>query len=863
MLFGKRPLLGVLALICFLPLFLSGCADPVGEAEFLVARGELEQAEAKLGDEEGRRAHKLRTRITALREERIETEQAISAFIVMAADGDMKKARLGLRRLSKSLYDFRAKESVDRASSDLADLAAAEVSRRTLKGNGLPQGTTVLPGEPEEDVREREVALVNSMIERIIGHVEDSASDKDWVRARSLIKMAVSSSGEHAERLNQLLVSVEAQGRADMESLFAEATKIQGDRGPDAAFNFLAAEASRFPQSGTLAAYYERMDEIGKAFNEPADVATEVAAVTPDKVREPRRSPKPVKPVKPKGPSMPSMPPSAGVPTAPAATPTAEADENATELFVNATKLEEQGALALARDEWERVSEAFPRGTQRRNAQGHVSNLEARLALRHEVAEAVVFRADYFALLGVESVDDSVFVVHGESVRWNDVEDELFERAVLLATLSEEGHVGWIQELWVRGDEDAPHELAAALARDEVTEAQAWTILAGARGESTPEEGYAYTDGEWFDRGAARLKALEGQLSAWEKKLAKANSADRDEHYAVLLEQGRDARSALEAALETRWTNAYSNLERGATIAQVEKLAEQRTILDGKRKNALDLIFNEEEYFYPYNPPECPPDKARLYPAVQRRVDELVGEVNAVWSAPKSVSLPKKFRAAIEELAWNRARQAELGLSFEKPVELPPWVAGLDLEANEVDLHGFAWDANERKARVYDDRVQAFNEHIWETYEAAEDDETSEASNGAQEQVRITNAYRMMFGRRALSWNARIQVAAQGHSDWMSKTGKFSHFNDEDANRTTPGDRMRLAGYNSGISENLHLGGSGPEGAHRGWASSSGHHRNLLMPGHREMASAAGGQYWTQNFGIGQKFLEELKAWYD
>ena len=119
------------------------------------------------------------------------------------------------------------------------------------------------------------------------------------------------------------------------------------------------------------------------------------------------------------------------------------------------------------------------------------------------------------------------------------------------------------------------------------------------------------------------------------------------------------------------------------------------------------------------------------------------------------------------------------------------------------------------------------------------------------------------MGRRALAWNPRLQAAAKGHSNWMSETGKFSHFNDEDPTRTTPGDRMGLEGYNAGISENLHQGGAGPEGAHYGWTQSSGHHRNLLMPGHREMASAVAGAYWTQNYGVGRGFLEELKAWYD
>ena len=76
-------------------------------------------------------------------------------------------------------------------------------------------------------------------------------------------------------------------------------------------------------------------------------------------------------------------------------------------------------------------------------------------------------------------------------------------------------------------------------------------------------------------------------------------------------------------------------------------------------------------------------------------------------------------------------------------------------------------------------------------------------------------------------------------------------------------DRMRLAGYDHGVSENCHMGSGSAEGAHQGWRRSSGHHRNLLMAGHREMASALASIYWTQNFGTGTQFLGELDGWQD
>ena len=78
--------------------------------------------------------------------------------------------------------------------------------------------------------------------------------------------------------------------------------------------------------------------------------------------------------------------------------------------------------------------------------------------------------------------------------------------------------------------------------------------------------------------------------------------------------------------------------------------------------------------------------------------------------------------------------------------------------------------------------------------------------------------------------------------------------------RRSPVDRLRLAGYMGGGSENCSLGDSGAEGAHVGWLHSSGHHRNILFATHREMASAVAGIYWTQNFGGGHEFEVELSS---
>jgi uncharacterized protein YkwD len=91
----------------------------------------------------------------------------------------------------------------------------------------------------------------------------------------------------------------------------------------------------------------------------------------------------------------------------------------------------------------------------------------------------------------------------------------------------------------------------------------------------------------------------------------------------------------------------------------------------------------------------------------------------------------------------------------------------------------------------------------------------------------------------------------------MANTGHFGHFED-DPERHSVVDRLKLVDYVHGGSENVARNGGGARGAHDGWLQSSGHHRNILGAGHKEMASALSGFYWTQNFGRGESFMEEL-----
>jgi uncharacterized protein YkwD len=121
--------------------------------------------------------------------------------------------------------------------------------------------------------------------------------------------------------------------------------------------------------------------------------------------------------------------------------------------------------------------------------------------------------------------------------------------------------------------------------------------------------------------------------------------------------------------------------------------------------------------------------------------------------------------------------------------------------------------------------------------------------------LRITNEYRVKFGHQPLAIVETCAAASQGHADEMSRLGYFSHTSPT-PDRKTPYDRMRLAGYKFGVSENIALSG-GAMAAHIAWCHSSGHHRNLLDPGHREISIGANGRYWVQNFGGGTEYEQD------
>ena len=201
-----------------------------------------------------------------------------------------------------------------------------------------------------------------------------------------------------------------------------------------------------------------------------------------------------------------------------------------------------------------------------------------------------------------------------------------------------------------------------------------------------------------------------------------------------------------------------------------------------------------------------------------------------------------KFGDDLDRIDWLAEQLARLGAlpkgeSIATLLQPVAWARALQ-PGESVTLQTFCLTPSERAQRAYWRQIRAYNEAAKDEWPVA-----------VTTLLRITNDYREMFGHRPLAAVASACEGSQGHADEMSRLGYFAHMSPTPG-RKTPTDRMRLAGYMFGVSENIAMTG-GAMSSHVAWCHSSGHHRNLLSPGHREIGIGANGRYWVQNFGSG------------
>lgn len=818
----------------------SGCGSEstISDARFQMGLGQVDKAEAILGATPGVAADKMRREIEEVRAHRVEVQASLDWIATKAGEEGVRFVEGELRKLLRGEKDRVARDWIETHLSDSADWAASRGQELALQKKNAAIAAALLADDEDDEPESVFRGTVDEpMLAYIIGDARKAIDERRWIDALGVIEMAITDVPAAAPRLDAVRRDTVDMGIGDGEEVIERASEIETEQGLRAAHEYIQAQKGRFPSTGALGLVAREARDIEGRFEilvdleDSAESAADAAADARIEARE-----------------------------------EALANVDPIENSVQAVRALAEGRLADANELWSSAAQASPDGASRDSYKGRAFAAECRLRFRQELAVAFTGDPAPFAELGFTKVDLSLVTLNGHEVSWSSLPASNVISLAGKVELTEAGQVGLLFERIALGDERALVALQRPLDRGWIESADLWCVLADHFGEKIPDGGYTLKDGAWLSSYEMQRELVGEEIAAVAKSFISAKPTEksngRDAVYAKFVELADEyelAEVELGIAAEARWKKACAALDRGRTLSALEDIAKQRVKLDKARTHALDLIFDEEEYFYPYRPPACPSEKARLYPAVQREVDVRVESLRDAWAkGNKTVSLPDTFLTGLEEIDWLRGIQKNVGIVLKLPEDVPAWIDALDREGAEVTLGTFAWNQRELARLEQDLIVRAFNERQWA---ALDGNGARIAGTMEQDQVMLTNDYRVMFGRRVLAWNPSIQEAAQGHSRWMSDTGKFQHFNDEDPTRQSPGDRMRLAGYTRGISENLHMGGGGPEGAHHGWAHSSGHHRNLLMEGHREMATSNESMYWTQNFGVGTDFTRELDRW--
>ena len=131
---------------------------------------------------------------------------------------------------------------------------------------------------------------------------------------------------------------------------------------------------------------------------------------------------------------------------------------------------------------------------------------------------------------------------------------------------------------------------------------------------------------------------------------------------------------------------------------------------------------------------------------------------------------------------------------------------------------------------------------------------TTTSGAGGTEQAKVvaeTNRQRAMNGCGAVTVNAKLTRAAQGHSVDQAKHNTMSH---DGSDGSTPWDRSKAAGYNFAIGENVAMGYRDAAAVMDGWMNSPGHRANILNCSAKAIGvglakASDGSPYWTQMFG--------------
>ena len=718
------------------------------------------------------------------------------------------------------------------------DRPAGSIQPEQLAETGNPPPPPPTPGDVEEPEVDR---------------AADALADADRLSAQGLFAQAIanlnSELGEAVDasdvtRLQQRLTSLRTEALAAARKLVGEArTQVDSGR-PGAAITLIALAQHRFPGSGEFAILTETLRGIEQAEAKAAVAAARQQTAGSGDVAAPGAAVSPA-------PSQPDA--GAGGATRMATLSALRTqldqirDAEAAGDYVTAERLLHEAA-GLARDRDADFAERL---------ESRAADAAVRTAL-HAAATAALGAGRKLRVMLREGGDAELTAVEGarfqttqagRHVGWNDFSASGIAAIVEQVGVTGDAALGAAMMIYAMGDQVLAETLLAQALRSDAKLKPAIDRVV-AQGRSDRFGGRGYVLGK---DGFVSVHRIESEKQA--KRIARRidgvfrnrDTNARAEFVTELLAAGPNELDAVVMAFEADLQKTRQKLETGALRKQIDRLEQQRVLLDAARKNAKDLIYDEVEYFYPYKPPAVSSDRFAEYNRVQAEVNRRIATVTSIWNDRRErVKVPAALRADIERLDWAANVLADLGAFDPNDTADLEWVRALPTGA-AITIAEYCRTIAERDELAQWQRIEKYNSIA-----------VREMSSAVRELLRITNGYREMYRHRPLAIAAVVCNAAQGHAEEMSKLGYFSHTSPTPGRRT-PFDRMRLAGYNYGVSENIAT-NSSALGAHHAWLGSSGHHRNMLNPRHQEIGVGADGRNWVQNFGGGATYKDQ-SAW--
>ncbi|MCK6461819.1 MAG: CAP domain-containing protein, partial [Planctomycetes bacterium] len=407
---------------------------------------------------------------------------------------------------------------------------------------------------------------------------------------------------------------------------------------------------------------------------------------------------------------------------------------------------------------------------------------------------------------------------------WSALPPKSFVRLFRLAGLEEPPRLA--VALFFDG-EDQPKEAEAAYAaffKSGQDVALLTRVLARRRGIPEPAEGFRLFRGRLVTIAEEKSVLEKEEIDKLGKQARSTVAARRVEAFDALEKLGAPAAEALALALRERRAAVAEALGQEKAFSHARFASVLGADLRAAREAALEFILSGTRYPYPATSEEP-----------QKEAERLVGAVRAICETPYPRLLAKSDDAVALDA---ELKDLDARLARADPLAEPLYEATVERIQKAIDGARTPLDDRDRKRLEYNDLVAKYNREV-----------TTSADDEERANVLAVNEYRSLMGLEALKIDERLVRGSRKHSIEMRQRDYFAH-DSPTPHLRTPSQRAQREGYGGGVSENIALGAPDGRAAFWQWFRSSGHHRNMLQPGHTEMGCGSEKHHWwTQMFG--------------